>query len=277
MSKAWVTAASRLTALVVVTALAALPAAAQNQAASKAGTASKAAGPRTPGRSRSAGDVVRRFSTGHPDAAVRTPLFAIFERGLLANTLNACWWTVSGATVAYSLNLFATHLQVDLHLSPALVATPIMLGNLTFFLACCGWGWVADQIGRRWTLIIVAAVAIPLTPMYLLTDNYALIVTGMLLQGFFAGGGMNSQNASYMTERFPTEVRATASGFCYQVGIGIAGLVAPLITYIATTGHAGFAVPMLIAGVLGCVSFIFAVYFGPETKGKVLSAELEVG
>ncbi len=207
---------------------------------------------------------------------VRTPLFAIFKRGLLANTLNACWWTLSGAMIAYSLNLFATHLQVDLHLSPALVATPIMLGNLAFFFACSGWGWVADRIGRRWTLIIIAAVGIPLTPIYLLTDNYALIVTGMLLQGFFAGGGINSQNASYMTERFPTEVRATASGFCYQVGIGIAGLVAPVITYFATTRHMGFAMPMLIAGVFGCVSFIIAVYLGPETKGKVLTAELEV-
>ena len=207
---------------------------------------------------------------------VRAPLFSIFKPELIGNTLNACWWTASGAVVAYSLNLFATHLQVDLHMSPALVATPIMLGNLAFFFACSGWGWVADRIGRRWTLILIAAVGIPLTPLYLLTDNYALIVIGMLLQGFFAGGGINSQNASYMTERFPTEVRATASGFCYQAGIAVGGLVAPLIAHFATTGHMGFAVPMLIAGVLGCVSFIAAVYLGPETKGKVLAAELEV-
>lgn len=207
---------------------------------------------------------------------VHAPLFSIFKPMLIGNTLNACWWTASGAVVAYSLSLFATHLQADLHLSPALVATPIMLGNLAFFLACSGWGWMADRIGRRWTLIIIAAVGIPLTPLYLLTDNYTLIVVGMLLQGFFAGGGINSQNASYMTERFPTEVRATASGFCYQAGIGVGGLIVPIIAYFATSRHTGFAIPMLIAGVLGCVSFIGAVYFGPETKGKILAAELEV-
>jgi SHS family lactate transporter-like MFS transporter len=123
---------------------------------------------------------------------------------------------------------------------------------------------------------MIAAIGLPLTPIYLLTDNYTLIVVGMLLQGFFAGGGINSQNASYMTERFPTEVRATASGFCYQAGIAIAGLVAPVITYCATTRHTGFAVPMLIAGVIGCASFIVAVYLGPETKGKILAADLEV-
>lgn len=207
---------------------------------------------------------------------VRAPIFVIFKPGMLGNTLNACWWTASGAVVAYSLNLFATHLQVDLHMSPALVATPIMLGNLAFFIACSGWGWVADRIGRRWTLIIIAAIGIPITPVYLLTDNYTLIVVGMLLQGFFAGGGINSQNASYMTERFATEVRATASGFCYQAGIGVGGMVAPLIAYIAISHHVGFAIPMLVAGVLGCVSFIFAVYLGPETKGTILAAELKV-
>ncbi len=207
---------------------------------------------------------------------VRAPLVSIFKPALLMTTLNACWWTASGAVVAYSLNLFATHLQVDLHLSPALVATPIIVGNFSFFLACTGWGWVADRIGRRWTLIIIAAVGIPLTPIYLLTHNYTLIVVGMLLQGFFAGGGINSQNASYMTERFPTEVRATASGFCYQAGIGVGGLVVPLIAYFAVSHHTGFAVPMLIAGVSGCVSFIAAVFLGPETRGKVLLAELEV-
>ncbi len=208
---------------------------------------------------------------------VRAPLFSIFKPGLLANTLNACWWAASGMVIYYSLwALFATHLEADLHLSPALVATPMMLGDLAFFLACTGWGWVADRLGRRWALIIPAAIGIPITPLYLLTHNVTLISIGLLLQGFFASGGIASQNASYMTERFPTEVRATASGFCYQFGAGVGGLIAPVIAYFAVAYHIGFAIPMLIAGILGGASFIGAVYLGPETKGKVLVAELEV-
>ena len=62
---------------------------------------------------------------------VRAPLFAIFKRGVRGNTLTACWWMASGFVTYYSINaLFATHLQKDLGLSPALVATPIALGNL---------------------------------------------------------------------------------------------------------------------------------------------------
>jgi SHS family lactate transporter-like MFS transporter len=77
-----------------------------------------------------------------------------------------------------------------------------------------------------------------------------------------------------MTERFPTEVRSTASGFCYHTAVIPAGLVPPVISYFAVEQQMGFAVPMLIATFLGAASVIFAVLMGPETKGKVLVAEL---
>src|SRR5689334_8868068 len=57
---------------------------------------------------------------------VRTPLFSIVRRPVLGNTLTACLWMASAFVVYYSVyGLFATHLQKDLHFSPALVAMPI--------------------------------------------------------------------------------------------------------------------------------------------------------
>lgn len=208
---------------------------------------------------------------------VTSPFLAIFKRDLLMNTITATWWAASQMVVYYSIwSLFAAHLQTDLHLSPALVAVPLMLGNVAFFVACTGWGWVADRIGRRWTLIIIAAIGIPLTPLYLFSHDITIIALGMLLQGLFAGGGINTQNASYLTERFPTEVRATASGFCYQLGAVAGGLTAPIIAYFAVTQHMGFAIPMMIGTVLGCISFILATFVGPETKGRILVADVVV-
>ena len=65
---------------------------------------------------------------------VRMPLFRLFKRELLPNTLTACWWMASSFILYYSLiAMFATHLQKDLHLSPALVATPVLLFNLMVF------------------------------------------------------------------------------------------------------------------------------------------------
>src|SRR5580704_15737800 len=208
---------------------------------------------------------------------VRLPLMAIFKGDLLGNTLTACWWMASSFVVGYSIGtLFATHLQKDLGLSPALVALPIMLQTLLFFISCCCWGWVADVLGRRWAMILPAILAIPVTPLYLLTNDYTRIVISFALQGCFGAGGIYGQNASYMTERFPTEVRATASGFCYHQGAIFGGLVGPIIAFAAVTWHVGFAIPMLIGTWFGLVSFILALLVGPETKGKQMVAELTV-
>ena len=207
---------------------------------------------------------------------VRAPLLSIFKRGLLGNTLTACWWMASGFVVYYSLwALFATHLQKDLHLSPALVAMPIALANLVAFLASGFWGWTADRIGRRWSMIIPAAIGIFVAPLYLLTTDFTWIAAGFILQGMFAGA-IYGQNPSYLCERFPTEVRGTASGFCYHQGAIWGGFVAPIVTFFAINHDLGFAIPMLVGTVVGSISFIIALLLGPETKGKVLVPDLVV-
>jgi SHS family lactate transporter-like MFS transporter len=208
---------------------------------------------------------------------VKAPLIAIFKRGLLGNTLTACWFQAAGFITYYSINaLFATHLQKDLGLSTALIATPIMLANLLVFLASSSWGVVSDRIGRRWAMMMPAMVSLVLTPIYLLSDNTTVIVAGFILQGLFAGGGMYGQVPSYLNERFPTEIRATATAFCYHQGAIFGGLVPPLLTYFAITWDLGFAIPMLVGTMFGLVNFILSLVFGPETKGTVMVPDLVV-
>jgi SHS family lactate transporter-like MFS transporter len=205
---------------------------------------------------------------------VHTPLFSIFKPAVLGNTLTACWWMISGFIVYYSINaLFATHLQKDLNLSPAMVATPVALANLLAFLAMGFWGVLADRIGRRWSMIIPAAFAIFVTPVYLLSHDLTTIIVGFTVQGLF-GQAIYGQNPSYLAERFPTEVRATAGAFVYHLGSFIAGFIPLILTGIATNFGVGFGISMLIGTIFGAVSFILAVLCGPETKGKVLDPKL---
>jgi MFS family permease len=58
--------------------------------------------------------------------------------------------------VAYTILLFPTYLQRDLHLSPALVALPVVLQNATIFASSLLWGFVTERLGRRWAMIIPA-------------------------------------------------------------------------------------------------------------------------
>jgi len=208
---------------------------------------------------------------------VRAPLLSIFKPRVLGNTLTACVWMAGGFVAYYSVNaLFATHLQKDLHLAPGLVATPIFFANLGLFLSTCGWGWWADRFGRRWAIIIPALIALPLAPLYLLSTNFLWIAAGFIVQGMCAGGGMQGQMVPYLNERFPTEIRATATAFCYHQAAIWGGFVPLVLTLLAAHFGTGLAVMMIIGTWLGCVAWATAAFYGPETKGTVLVPDLVV-
>jgi MFS transporter, SHS family, lactate transporter len=208
---------------------------------------------------------------------VRAPLISIFKPDMVANTVSVCWLTASGYAVYYSIfGLFATHLQKELHLSPGLVALPILLANLMTFFGMGFWGWTADRLGRRWAMIIPAAIAIPVAPLYLFTTDYTWLALGFAVQGAF-GGALTSQYPSYLSERFPTEVRATSTAFCsQQAGFLGALLVAPELTSLATSYNLSLTTAMLVGTCVGVVSLVIALIFSPETKGKVLVSDLVV-
>jgi SHS family lactate transporter-like MFS transporter len=208
----------------------------------------------------------------------RLPLLEIFRLRVLGNTLTACLWMGSGFVAYYTIfGLFPTHLQKDLHFSPGLVALPLALSNAMLFVSNCAWGWVADKLGRRWAMIIPAAIGILVTPFYLgfFTTSYPALVVAFVIQGFFAGA-VYGQNPSYLNERFPTEVRATAAGFCYHQGAIWGGLVGPALAAWAASEPRGFAVPMLVVTIVSEIVFIIALLLGPETKGKVLVSDIEL-
>ncbi|WP_428484368.1 MFS transporter [Rhodopila sp.] len=209
-------------------------------------------------------------------AEVKVPLAAIFRKGLRLNTLSACWWMISAFSVYYSIfGLFATYLTRELHLSAAAVGWPLAFSNGLTFLASFLWGSLADSIGRRWAAIIPAVIGAAIAPIYLLTTDYTMLAVAFSIQGFFAGA-IYGINPSYLNERFPTEVRATAAGFCYHVGAIAGGFVPPVLTWFAIQHHMGFAIPMLVGTVGGLCSFVVALFFGPETKGMVMTAELAI-
>src|SRR5262249_51375614 len=146
----------------------------------------------------------------------------IFRPLLLGNTLTACWWMASASVVYFStITLFATYVQRDLNLSPGLVAAPPVLASLVALFGMGFWSWLGDKIGRRWSIIIQSIVACLIAPSYLLTTDVDWIFAGFVLQGF-AAAAMTALSPSYLAERFPTEVRATACALCFSLG-GILG------------------------------------------------------
>ena len=81
---------------------------------------------------------------------------------------------------------------------------------------------------------------------------------------------------AYLNERFPTEIRATATAFVYHQGAIFGGIAPPIITFFASHYNIGFVYPMLIGSLIGALSWVLGVAFSPETKGKILVADLVV-
>ena len=207
---------------------------------------------------------------------VRLPLLAIFKRAYLWNTITGCVWMAANFCVYYSIwALFSTYLQKELGWTPLMVATPLFWANIVVFFSSGFWGGVSDKLGRRWAIMIPCTIGIFITPLYLMTTDPLWIVSGFILQALFVGG-KDSQNPSWLSERFPTEVRATAAGFVYHQGAIWGGFVAPVIAYFAVDQKMGFALPMMIGTAGWLVILVIAVFLGPETKGKVLTADIEV-
>jgi SHS family lactate transporter-like MFS transporter len=207
---------------------------------------------------------------------VKLPLFTIFKPKYLFNTLTGVVWMAASFCVYYSIwALFSTYLQKEMQWTPLMVATPLFWANIVVLFGSLLWGAVSDKYGRRTAIAAPAIIAIFVTPLYLYTQNPTIVILAFILQGMF-GGSIYGQNPSYLTERFPTEVRATAAGFVYHQGAIWGGLVAPIISYYAVERGMGFAMPMMIATIASLVVVVISILLSPETKGKQFTADIEV-
>jgi MFS family permease len=133
----------------------------------------------------------------------------------------------------------------------------------------CGYvfyGYVSDRFGRRRSFVTYLLASAVLVVAYGATTSApALLVLGPVVAffstGYFSGFG------AIIAELYPTTVRATATGFTFNIGRVGSALAPFLIATLAQTR--GFAVAFSTASValiLGALMWAFI----PETKGRAL-------
>jgi MFS family permease len=132
------------------------------------------------------------------------------------------------------------------------------------------YGWIADRMGRRRSLVLFTLCAALLIPLYAAARTpWVILILGALV-GFF-GTGFFSGSGLVGSEIFPTRVRARALGFTYN-GARALSCVAPYtIGWVAD--KLGPAKGLSWAFSICAVSFLLATVMAtqlPETKGKEL-------
>lgn len=135
-------------------------------------------------------------------------------------------------------------------------------------VGCLLFPLIADRWGRKAALLIYflgCFLSIPSTFFLVQEYNTALFVSPVI--GFF-GGGTFTGFAVYFPELFPTAIRATAQGFCYNFA-RIFSAAAPFTTGLLTSARGSFASAITAVGLVYLLG-VFLLIFARETKGQLL-------
>ncbi|GAB5101301.1 MFS transporter [Caballeronia sp. HLA56] len=202
-------------------------------------------------------------------SAIRTSLLSIFTPPLLGTTIKASALCTALTGGYYAMSTWLpTFLKVERHLS--VINTS---GYLLVLIAgsFCGYilgAYLTDFWGRRRSFVVFSFAAAVCLYLYLklpLTDGEMMVLgfpLGLASCGVFAGIG------AYLTELYPSGVRATGQSFCYNFGRGIGALFPALVGYLSETSSLGSAIA-IFAGCAYGASVIMAMLL-PETKGRPL-------
>jgi len=154
------------------------------------------------------------------------------------------------------------------------VSRGIMLFGIGGIFGYATFGFIADAIGRRPTVILynVGTMALGFT-IYLGLSHYDLYPYLLPIYGFFVLG-VFSGHAVYLPELFPTHMRATAVSFCNGTG-RIVTSTGPLVAGLLVGYFGGLNTPAAIMTGFAGLSVI-AMLLGRETRHDPLPL-FEVG
>jgi MFS family permease len=146
----------------------------------------------------------------------------------------------------------------------------IMLLNGGALFGYLWFGPLADRFGRRAAFAVYFIGGVVLFPVtFLLTTNATQVFFLLPLVGFFTLG-ITSGFPIYLPELFPTHVRTTGVGFCYNAGRIITAGGVFLTGYLVGVfggSYAKAASAVSLVYVLG----IFLLLFARETRGRRLT------
>ncbi|MGE5157815.1 MAG: MFS transporter [Gemmatimonas sp.] len=210
--------------------------------------------------------------TKQAEAGERPPLWEIFSGPILKTTILASLMATGMQGGYYAVTFWVPRfLTTERKLS--IVSSTGYLSALIIgsFIGYLVGAWLADRIGRRNLFLIfsLGAIAVVLLYTQLPLNNEVLWILGFPL-GFFASGYFSGMGA-FLTELYPTRLRGSGQGFCYNFGRGIGALFPYLVGALSTTTALANAIAIFAVAAYGV--FFLAAFALPETRGRVLHAD----
>ena len=148
------------------------------------------------------------------------------------------------------------------------VSYATMLLNVGALVGYLSFGPLAERVGRRPVFGLMCLGSLTMLPVtFLAPRSFAQVLVLLPLLGFF-NNGIFSGFAIYLPELFPTVIRATGAGFCFNAGRILAAtgpfLTGYLVSVLGSFGRAASAISLIY--LVG----LFILIFAPETHGRSL-------
>ena len=196
-------------------------------------------------------------------------ILEIFKPELLKTTVLASLLTMGAQGGYYAITTWVpTFLKTERKLTVIGSTGYLSLLILGSFAGFLFGAWMADRYGRRKLFITFSIGAICLVLAYTQWEitNEMMLWLGFPL-GFFASGYFSGLGA-FLTELFPTRLRGSGQGFCYNFGRGMGALFPALVGYFSF--QYGLATAIAVFAVIAYGVFLVAAWLLPETRGQEL-------
>ncbi|MGE5359223.1 MAG: MFS transporter [Bacteroidales bacterium] len=156
--------------------------------------------------------------------------------------------------------------QGGVGLSPRAMSALVIVMQVGTWFGYVTFGIIGDRFGRKRTYVTyLLAAAVLLTSYGMTRQPLVLLALGPFV-AFFATGYFSGFGA-VTAEIYPTDVRATAQGFTYNIG-RLASAAAPF-TVASLAQSRGFGFAFAVAASAFLLAAVFWIWI-PETKGKAL-------
>lgn len=155
-------------------------------------------------------------------------------------------------------DFFPTFLEEDFGAGHTTTVVIALIYNAGAIIGGMYFGALSQRFGRRRTIMLCAAFALPVVPLFALSPTLGTITLGAFLMQLFVQGAWGVIPA-HLSELSPDEVRGFYPGVTYQLGNLLAAVNLPIQTSLAESHSGGFALCAVIIPTLVIVILLTAL------------------
>ena len=201
------------------------------------------------------------------EAGDRVSLIRLFRPDLLGATIQSSLLMSVFMFSYYSITFWYPTFLLEVGREPL---GYLIAFNLGAILGMAAWGRASEtQLGRRGAVSLSALIGVASVPLFLAAGDSGLLWPGAFLMGAM-GAGIWGMAPSYLTERFPTEVRGVGPGLSYHVGAAIGSLTPVVVGQLQDAGMTLTGAMRLCIVASGLV-VAGMIWIGPETRGRAFA------